>query len=41
MLAVEHEGTDDLADALGRYRRRAEVLAGDSPVPPAPEAVRA
>jgi sugar phosphate isomerase/epimerase len=41
MLAVEHEGTDDLADALGRYRRRAQVLAGDSPMPPAPEAVRA
>jgi sugar phosphate isomerase/epimerase len=41
MLAVEHEGVDDLLDALGRYRRRAEMLAGGVPTPPAPEAVRA
>jgi len=41
MLAVEHEGRDDLAAALERYRRRAEALAGRGATPPAPEAVGA
>jgi sugar phosphate isomerase/epimerase len=41
MLAVEHEGTDDLPAALDRYRRRAEMLARDGTVPAPPEAVRA
>jgi len=40
MLAVEHEGRDDLSDALTRYRRRAETLAGVEPPAP-PEAVGA
>src|SRR5215831_4125920 len=41
MLAVEHEGRDDLPNALERYRRRAEMLAGRDATPPAPEAVGA
>ena len=41
MLAVEHEGAGDLPDALGRYRRRAETLAGGVTTPAAPEAARA
>ena len=45
MLAVEHEGGDDLSDALTRYRRRAEtlatILASRVGLPPAPEALGA
>jgi len=41
MLAVEHEGRDDLSDALTRYRRRAETLVGSAPPAPSPEAVGA
>jgi inosose dehydratase len=41
MLAVEHEGSDDLSDALDRYRRRAETLAGGGAAPAAPEAIGA
>jgi sugar phosphate isomerase/epimerase len=40
MLAVEHEGEDDLRDALSRYRRRAETLA-DGVAPAVGEAARA
>src|SRR5262249_20551140 len=41
MLAVEHEGRDDLSDALTRYRRRAETLAGSARPAPSREAVGA
>jgi sugar phosphate isomerase/epimerase len=41
MLAVEHEGTENLPDALDRYRRRAEMLAGSGTVPAPPEVVGA
>ena len=40
MLAVEHEGRDELSDALTQYRRRAETLAGGMG-PAAPEALGA
>ena len=40
MLAVEHEGRDELSDALTHYRRRAETLAGGM-APAAPEALGA
>jgi sugar phosphate isomerase/epimerase len=41
MLAVEHEGRDDLSDALTRYRQRAEMLADIVRPPAAPEAIGA
>src|SRR4029450_6234105 len=41
MLSVEHEGTENLPDALDRYRRRAEMLAGSGTVPAPPEVVGA
>jgi hypothetical protein len=41
MLAVEHEGRDDLSDALTRYRQRAEMLAEIVRPPAAPEAIGA
>jgi inosose dehydratase len=41
MLAVEHEGEVDLPDALGRYRRRAEALAGHVTMGSAPQVIHA
>ena len=41
MLAVEHEGSENLPDALECYRRRAESLAGVTARLAAPEAVGA
>jgi inosose dehydratase len=41
MLAVEHEGRDELSDALTRYRRRAEMLVQSMGPAAAPEAVGA
>jgi sugar phosphate isomerase/epimerase len=41
MLAVEHEGEVDLPDALGRYRRRAEALAGHVTTGSAPQVIHA
>jgi len=41
MLAVEHEGRDDLSEALTRYRCRAETLASALDSPVAPEALGA